>query len=268
MGIIFRSTPIMEPFTFDSLGNHWNQEDVSRPKGYPFYHYLQTEKGEGKVKIEEETYILHENEGIMIAPFINHSYNKISSEWYTLFATFTGSIESSISQILGNRKIILTDKNQGIRIASLISDSIKIYSDLPVDERSLSVNCYSLLISFADGIHTERLINDPCYKNYVEPVIEEIELHYNKELTVENLSRLVFITPQYLSRLFRRYLNCSTYEYLTSCRIRKAKELLLTQTSLEVQDIAHMSGFSDVSHFIAIFKKICGFTPLEFRKMN
>ena len=46
------------------------------------------------------------------------------------------------------------------------------------------------------------------------------------------------------------------------------KELLITDVRLEVQEIARMTGFSDTSHFIAVFKKIAGVTPLEFRKLN
>ena len=80
MPILFRSTPVVEPFTFDSLGNHWEQDRISRPKGYPFYHYLQTESGTGAVKVDGKTYLLHENEGILIAPFLRHSYEKQGEE--------------------------------------------------------------------------------------------------------------------------------------------------------------------------------------------
>ena len=268
MPIIFRSTPIVEPFTFDSLGNHWEQDQIFRPKGYPFYHYLQSEAGTGIVTVEGQTHILHEKEGILIAPFLRHSYQKQSSQWFTLFATFTGTVESSIPQMLGNRQVILTDKSQGERIAQLLSECIRRYDSLPVDEKRLSIDCYSLLMNFVDGVHTQKLTDDPLYQRYIAPVIEEIERHYDRELTVESLSGQVYITPQYLSRLFRRFLNCSTYEYLTSCRIRKAKEFLITSPRLEVQHIAQKTGFSDTSHFIAVFKKITGMTPLEFRKLN
>ena len=43
-----------------------------------------------------------------------------------------------------------------------------------------------------------------------------------------SVSQEVFITPQYLSRLFSRYLGCSVYEYLTKFRLSKAKELLVS----------------------------------------
>lgn len=255
MPIIFRSTPIVEPFTFDSLGNHWEQDRVSRPNGYPFYHYLQTETGTGTVTAAGKTYILRENEGILIAPFIRHSYEKQSGSWFTLFAAFTGTIESSIPQMLGNRQIILTNKSQGLRIASILSDCMQRYQVQPLDEKRLSIDCYHLLMNFVDGVQTQKLMDDPIYQRYVDPVIKEIERHYDSELTVEALSRQVFVTPQYLSRLFRRFLNCSTYEYLTAFRIRKAKEFLITNSRLEIQHIAQKTGFSDASHFIAVFKK-------------
>ena len=50
--------------------------------------------------------------------------------------------------------------------------------------------------------------------------------------------------------------------------MNKAKELLLTFPHAEVQEIARQSGFTDSSHFIAMFKKTTGMTPLEFRKLN
>ena len=111
-------------------------------------------------------------------------------------------------------------------------------------------------------------IKDPLYEKYVAPVVKEIETNYGQELTVLDLSRQVFITPQYLSRLFGRFLGCSAYEYLTVYRINKAKEFLLTFPRMSVQDIAQRMGFTDASHFIASFKKMTGLTPLEFRKLN
>lgn len=268
MPIKFRNAPINEPITFDSIGNHWNQESLSRPKGYPFFHYLQTEKGSGRIMIQGKKHILNEGQGVLIAPSIPHSYSRETKEWFTSFATFTGIIESSIAKILGNRQIIFIEKEQSSKIAALIDDVMKKYESPLVDGKLLSIDCYTMLMIFADGIFTNDLMNDPLYKRYVEPVVKEIETHYNLELTVQELSNKVYITPQYLSRLFRRFLGCSAYEYLTTYRINKAKEQLLMNPRMKIQEIAPWVGFSDTSHFIFMFKKVTGITPLEFRMMN
>ena len=85
MPIYFRNTPVTMPFMFDSVGNHWYQESMQRPNGHPHYHYLQTEKGRGRIEIRGKHYILEEQEGILIAPSVPHSYTKESEEWDTVF---------------------------------------------------------------------------------------------------------------------------------------------------------------------------------------
>lgn len=265
MPIYFRSTPVNEPFAFDSIGNHWKQEMVCRPQGYPIYHYLQTEQGRGRIEIKNQKYILNEGEGLLIAPFISHSYFGETKEWITSFATFTGTAESTIPHILKNRSIIFTDREQGDRINAIISDVVQKYECSMPNALSLSIDCYSLLMHFVDGIYTSDMESDPLYERYILPSIKEIETNYHSRLTVQELSRKVYVTPQYLSRLFRRFLGCSAYEYLTAFRINKARELLITHPRMEIQNIAHQAGFEDTSHFIAMFKKKTGTTPKEFR---
>ena len=59
------------------------------------------------------------------------------------------------------------------------------YNSHPPDEKQLSVNCYTMLLTFADGIYTQKLAEDPSYRNYVLPVIKEIEMNYSLPLSVE-----------------------------------------------------------------------------------
>ena len=268
MNVVFRSSPVTDPYTFESVGSGWEQDRVTRPSGYPFYHYLQTEQGSGKIETAAGTYTLKKDEGLLIAPFIRHSYDRSETVWRVKFATFTGTAERSIPQIMGSRPVIPVSAGQGALIARLIDDSLELYSRRPLDQKQLSVNCYAVLVNIADTAHAGSPADEPLYQNYVLPVIKEIERDYSLPLTIADLSRKVFITPQYLTRLFRRYLNCSAYEYLTSYRLSKAKELLISSPRLEIQDIARRTGFTDSSHFIAVFKKAVGTTPLDFRRMN
>ena len=267
MPIYFIRTPVREPFIFDSIGNHWEQEHVIRPNGYPHYHYLQTESGEGTVRIQGRAIRLGVDEGILIAPFVKHSYMRTDETWNTLFATVTGSLEGSIDRILDGRKIILTEKGQGMRIRRKIEETMERYAAQPMDERALSVSCYEFLMNFADGVSGDETCNDPVYQRYIAPVLQEIETRYGERLTVAELSAGVYVTQQYLTRLFRRFLGCSVYEYITSLRISKAKELL-SNRRLEIQAIARQVGFEDASHFTVMFRKMTGMTPGEFRVIS
>ena len=133
MPIYFRNAPVREPFIYDSIGNHWLQDATSRPNGYPFYHYLQTESGCGRITIQGKSYLLHEQEGVLIAPSIRHSYLAQTPEWYTCFCTFSGTVEGSISKILNNRPILFTTKEQCRNIRALLQDAIQLFEHPPVN---------------------------------------------------------------------------------------------------------------------------------------
>lgn len=267
MPIYFRSTPVREPFIFDTIGNQWKQDRVIRPNGFPVYHYLQTEEGTGRIQIRGKAYELNEKEGVLIAPFISHSYAGVTEQWKTMFVTVTGTIESSISGLLGNQSVIFTSREQGAHIEQLIQESIRHFEAAPMDTAQLSVDCYRFLMSFVNGVAEDKK-KDPVCQRYIEPVIKEIETKYEEKLTAADLAAAVYVTPQYLSRLFQQYLGCSVYEYLILFRISKAKEFLLNVPELEIGHIAHQVGFEDASHFIHMFRKHTGVTPREFRRLH
>lgn len=86
MPIYFGSNFAREPFQFDSVGNDWEQESVTRPEGYPLYHYLQTKEGVGEVTVysrnqavsdnilsNSHTIELQKGQGILIAPNVPRS---------------------------------------------------------------------------------------------------------------------------------------------------------------------------------------------------
>jgi two-component system response regulator YesN len=89
--------------------------------------------------------------------------------------------------------------------------------------------------------------------------------NYNKDITLKKLAEAVGISPYYLSHLFRKEMNISFLEYLTSVRLSIAKNLLI-HTTMTVMDICLEVGYQDPSHFAKMFKKKEGIHPIEFRK--
>ena len=189
MSIYFRNTPVSAPFMFESLGNHWNQDNISRPDGYPYYHYLQTEKGTGRIEVRGKQYTLGANEGILIAPSVPHSYHRESTSWITMFATFTGTLAGSIPSMTDNQEVILTPKEQGLNIRKLISYSLRKYHQPTLNMKSLSSDCYNLLMNFMDCAASPKIQDNPLYQRYVLPVIKEIETSYQNDITAAELSQ-------------------------------------------------------------------------------
>ena len=65
-----------------------------------------------------------------------------------------------------------------------------------------------------------------------------------------------------------RTLSDYLYKVHFNYRINRAKELLIMEHDRKVQEIAHDVGYTDASHFIVMFKKLTGMTPVEFRKLH
>lgn len=92
-----------------------------------------------------------------------------------------------------------------------------------------------------------------------------IAQNYCRELTLDEVSRSVNISPYYFSKLFKEESGENFIEYLTGMRIRKAKELL-KNPALSIKEICVMSGYSDPNYFSRIFKKQEDVTPSEYRE--
>ena len=94
---------------------------------------------------------------------------------------------------------------------------------------------------------------------------EYINKNYNTDISLDDVSREVNISPYYFSKLFKDETGEGFVEYLTNLRIEKAKELL-SGTSYSMKEICQMVGYTDPNYFSRIFKKNVGVTPTEYKE--
>ncbi len=91
-----------------------------------------------------------------------------------------------------------------------------------------------------------------------------IDSHYNEELSLEDVSREVNLSPQYFCRFFKNETGYNFIDYLTQVRISKAIELLKDK-NLSVKEICYTIGYNDPNYFSRIFKKITGYSPSDHK---
>lgn len=101
--------------------------------------------------------------------------------------------------------------------------------------------------------------------NVVEEAKEYIAGHYNKDVSLDDISRRVNISPYYFSKIFKEETGQNFIEYLTNVRIDKAKELL-KDTNYTMKEICVMVGYQDPNYFSRSFKKNVGVTPTEYKE--
>ena len=99
----------------------------------------------------------------------------------------------------------------------------------------------------------------------IEKAKSYIRDNYKKDISLDEVSREVDISPYYFSKLFKQETGGNFIEYLTEVRLRNARELL-KDSGLSIKEICAESGYSDPNYFSRIFKKYEGVTPSEFRE--
>ncbi len=100
--------------------------------------------------------------------------------------------------------------------------------------------------------------------NLVERVNAVLASRYAENLSVADVGREVYLSPTYVSLLYKQETGRTINEALTLVRIEKAKELLRDPRH-KFYDVCEAVGYADPSYFTKLFKKMTGLTPKAYR---
>lgn len=99
----------------------------------------------------------------------------------------------------------------------------------------------------------------------IEQIKGLIEENYEQDLSLEGIAQKVYLTPSYLSYLFKKETGQSLIRYITQVRMDKAVELL-RDTNIKIVDICQMLGYRSSNYFIQSFRQHYGVTPAKYRE--
>ncbi len=103
------------------------------------------------------------------------------------------------------------------------------------------------------------------YSPLIQKVINQINLHMDSNLSLKNLAAHCYISPSYLSNVFKQETGQTLTDYISSRRMERAAKLLLT-TNARVAMVAEKVGILDVNYFTKMFKSATGQTPTHYRR--
>ncbi|MCL6458335.1 MAG: response regulator [Gorillibacterium sp.] len=121
--------------------------------------------------------------------------------------------------------------------------------------------------AFLSWVQTQfRVLKDTNQENrVVENIKSFIHEHYTEELELHQLAEVVYLTPSYLSKMFRTKTGETITDYIISVRMEQAKKLLCAEYGLKTYEVGQKVGYSDPAYFNKVFKKVVGLTPKEYR---
>lgn len=169
-----------------------------------------------------------------------------------------------------NIKVIFFSSYEDFAYArSAIKHNVFDYLLKPVKYQEL-VECFERLKEVLDrecapmSIPSEHVLE--IKQNPIPKVLAYIEEHIS-DCSLEEASRTVFLSPKYLSVLFKENQGVSFSEYVQNKKMAKACELLLDPAIRQYQ-IASLIGYENPKNFSRAFKAYYGITPQEYRKIH
>lgn len=126
-----------------------------------------------------------------------------------------------------------------------------------------------VLISRALKAEWENSIKNksPKIKELMQSAIRFVHNNYEREISITDIAKYVFLSPSYFTRAFKENTGLSPMQYLLNVRIKRACELLL-ESDMKAGEIAHSVGFSNQQRFNDMFKKQMKMTPMQYRNTS
>lgn len=181
----------------------------------------------------------------------NYRYNHYSH--YMRLLNELAKYETTLTKEVQVRKNIL----------QFLSVSLGIPASYNTDFQSLLTQLQSLGESMLMTKQKEE--NQP--QDIIDQVISYINQYYMEDIGMSQIAEKVGVTPNYLSTLFRQKTGTTFMKYLTKSRMIRAKELL-TETDLQVQQVANQVGYYSTRHFTKLFTEFAGCYPSEYKKQR
>lgn len=146
-------------------------------------------------------------------------------------------------------KLMLLQKTKGIERISIL---LSILNNLASCQKMEFLSSRAFVSSIDEG-HNQRM--NQVYKYVME--------HFRDEISVDQISREIYMTTTSFCRFFKKRTNKSFMQYVNDIRIGYACKLLLEE-NYNISQIAYESGFENLSNFNKQFKKIKNITPSRY----
>ncbi len=137
-------------------------------------------------------------------------------------------------------------------------------SELPFRQAAMLFETLSLIDSLVapNAQHIPHKDNLSVLNQTVNKIIEYINEHLYEGIQVKQIAAQFYLSPDYTSKIFKRYTGTTISNFITVQRIANAKRML--SEGMSVSEVQQRTGYSSYSYFFRTFKKTAGMTPSEF----
>ena len=108
--------------------------------------------------------------------------------------------------------------------------------------------------------------NTRVQNKYAVRALDYLSENFTSEITLGGLAQKLSVSPEHLSRIFKKETGLGFNEYLSLLRLKKAESVLKLNDNRSISEVAFSCGFNDSNYFCEKFKAVYGMSPLKFKK--
>lgn len=173
--------------------------------------------------------------------------SKDFSEMYVKFV-FSGIVKELYEQIAGKEEKELARRIERLYRCRKIGDILDIVSE--------AIGEFEQCVAEQEDGFREEVSR---VKNYI------LHHYQEKDLSPETLASMVYLSPGYLSTVFKEETGMTLNRYVRDVRMNKSRELL-EGTNMKIAQISKEVGFSSSTYFCRSFREFFGMSPESCRK--
>ena len=220
--------------------------------------------GEGTININDQQYHPRAGDFYLLQPGTPHEYySSADRPWVKIFANVYGPLCRHVISTYGLEQTILV---RDCDVQDKLQNFINTANSLELTESQIMIRCAALfveIIAMASAVKNSD--REPGSNAEADKLRDYINANTQRTLNINDLAKLVYRSPDYVIKLFKKTFGCTPYYYQIQQKIEICKRRLCDSDD-SVAEIAADLGYSDPQHFSKLFKSKCGMSPREYRK--
>lgn len=212
-------------------------------------------EGTLRCDVDESTYDLHSNEGILILPGQIHSFSTVGHSKSYLCVFSTDWVYSFYNELRGNHFASPCFTFEDDYVCRALQD-----------KENNKYIIHSLLYGLCGRVfaNSALLKTNQAHFAMINSIAFYIQDNYQSNITLKEIAEKFGYNYCYLSSFFSKYFGTNFSSYVNRFRTQLAREYLTT-TDTDITEISNICGFETIRNFNRVFKNECGVTPKEYR---
>ncbi|MDO9541956.1 MAG: AraC family transcriptional regulator [Kiritimatiellia bacterium] len=247
------------PFGVRSVGHYIvKPQFVSADKKINFLHLSWCVRGSGIFEIEGRRRALKRHQVVLYYPNMRHYWYPDNQVWELFIMTLDGPFATFLPAAFWLEAGIYSAGPAPVDLFQKLFSLIR----QPTKQAELKACAIAFIIlTRAAGAHVDQ--TDELVNTAVERMHAQLAM---PELNVKTLCASLGIRRAVLSARFHATIGISPGAYINRLRIQQALSLL--RHTIAIGEVARRCGYTDAHYFSRVIRRITGYSPLQFRRLN